>query len=81
MTVKDASRIVTAHRPNKTIIECLEFPTFYAFAMVDKGRENELFLGGYYTVDKADGTIDGFSPADDWGALSTAKPIDLAELL
>ena len=81
MTVKDASRIVMAHRPNKTIIECLEFPNFYAFAMVDKGRENEWFLGGYYTVDKVDGTIDGFSPVDDVDALFAAKPIDLAELL
>ena len=81
MTVKDASGIITAYRPDKTIIECLEFPDFYAFAMVDKGREGELYLGGYYTVGKADGAIDSFSPVDDVDALLAAKQIDLAELL
>lgn len=81
MIAKDASRIVSAHYPNKTVIECLEFPDFYAFAMVDKGREGELYLGGYYTVDKNNGAIGGFSPADDWDALDAAKKIELAELL
>ena len=81
MTAKDASRIVMALRPNKTIIECLEFPDFYAFAMVDKGREGEWYLGGYWTVGKADGAIGDLRPVDDWDALSVIRQIDLAELL
>ena len=81
MTVKDASVIVAADYPNKTIIECLDFPSFYAFAMVDKGLEGGLYLGGYYTVDKTSGTIGAFCPTDDLDALFAARKINLAELL
>ena len=81
MTVKDASNIIMAHRPDKVIIDCWEFQDFYAFALTENGRENEWYLGGYWTVGKADGAIGDLSPVDDWDALSVTRQIDIAELL
>ena len=55
----------------------MEFEDFYAFALKDKGSENELAGGGYDTVNKDTGEIGTFSPPQDFDAFFSAKHIDI----
>lgn len=77
MTIKDGTKIIVNKYPNMSIIECLDFPEFYAFAIVDKGKEDEGFGGGYITVNKTDGGISSFNPTMDLQLFMSAKPIDV----
>ena len=52
MTANEAARILKEKYNDKSIIECLDFVDFYAFAIADKGKEDDDFAGGYYTVNK-----------------------------
>ena len=80
MTVKEAAQVILREYPDKSIVGCLDFPAFFAFALVDKGREGELFGGGYDTVNKADGTLGSFSPTDDLELFRKAKKIKLSKV-
>ena len=79
VTAKEAYKIIKKKYPDKVVVECLEFNNFYAFALADKGTENEPFGGGYDTVDKNTGKIDVFSPMEDFEAFFTAKKIKIIE--
>lgn len=78
VTAKEAYEIIKRKHPDKVVVECLEFNNFYAFALADKGTENEPAGGGYDTVDKSTGKIDVFSPVEDFEAFFTAKEIKLS---
>lgn len=80
MTANEAARILTEKYNEKSIIECLDFADFYAFAIVDKGKEKEEFAGGYYTVNKKTSSISTFNPTDDLDAYLKAKIIDIDTL-
>ena len=80
MTVNEAARIIMTEYPDKAIVECLDFPAFFAFALVDKGREGELFGGGYDTVNKLDGTVGSFSPTDDLELFHRARKVKLRKV-
>ena len=79
MTVQEAYEIVKKRYPDLVAVECLDFPDFYAFALAEKGREHKAMCGGYITVIKESGKIDGFSPPQDFEAFFAAKsiPIDI----
>lgn len=76
MSVKDAMQIIEKEYPDMSIVECLEFPEFYGFALTEKGRENEPFGGGYVTVSKTNGDVSIFIPTDDLQLFMSAKPIE-----
>lgn len=80
MTAKNAYRIVRAEYPDMVAIECLELADTYAFALADKGREDELLAGGYTTVNKTTGKIGGLNPLYHADAISEAKEIPINTL-
>ena len=80
MTAKEASEKLLAKHPDKVILECLEFPKFYAFALIEKSQVGQMVGGGYRTVDKNSGAIGGFSPTSDLDAFFAAKKINLKEI-
>ena len=77
MTFDEALKIIKNEYKDKSIIECLEFDEFYAFAIVEPGQEEEDIGGGYTTVIKSDGKISTFNPIRDLKALAKAKRIEL----
>lgn len=77
MTAKEALEIIKGKYPDMSVIECLEFPDFYGFALTEKGEEDEPTGGGYITVSKEDGTISAFTPTMDLELFLSAKFIDL----
>lgn len=79
MTVQNAYEIVKRKYPDMVAIECLDFPDFYAFGLVEKGREPEEVGGGYVTINKDSGKIGGFTPTQDFEAFFAAKeiPVDI----
>ena len=81
MPIKDALQIIINKLPGMSVIECLEFPEFYAFALAEKGKEKEDFGGGYHTINKRDGSLSTFIPTMDFQLFQSAIPIDLKELL
>ena len=74
MTAKEAYEIIKKEHSGMMVIECLEFPDFYAFGLIEKGKEDESFGGGYYTVNKIGGELNAFSPTQDLEAFFAAKP-------
>ena len=80
MTANEAARILREKFNDKSIIECLDFADFYAFAIVDKGKEDDDFAGGYYTVNKRTSSISTFNPTDDLETYLSAKSIDINTL-
>lgn len=77
MLFKDALKTIKDAFPQIEIIECLEFPEFYAFALIDKGKEKEDVGGGYNTVSKRDGSLSTFAPTMDIHLFMSAKSVDL----
>ncbi len=77
LTVKQALAHIKKAYSGKVVVECLEFPSFYAFALRDEGRENDEFAGGYDTVYKTTGEIGVFLPTEDLDAYMNAKTIEL----
>lgn len=77
MTANDAYEVIKKANPKMSVVECLEFPEFYAFALVPKGKEGEPIGGGYDTVDKRTGELGAFNPIEDFGAFRAAKKICL----
>lgn len=77
MTVKEAMQIIKNKYPDMSVIECLDFPDFYAFGLTEKGAEDEEVGGGYYTVEKDNGKLGVFSPTQDFDAFLSAKSIDI----
>ena len=80
MTAKEAYEIIKKENPGMVTIECLEFLDFYAFALTEKGREDEQIGGGYFTVNKTSGEIGAFNPTEDFDAFFAAKSIDIDTL-
>ena len=80
MTAKKAAEILKSKYNNKSIVECLEFADFFAFALTDKGKEKELRGGGYNTVNKKTGIISTFNPIQNMSAYMAAKLIDINTL-
>lgn len=80
MTASEAANILRKKYNDKSIVECLDFNDFYAFAMVDKGKENDDIAGGYDTVNKKTGGISVFNPTDDLEAYLSAKTIDISTI-
>lgn len=81
MTAKEAHDIIKKQYPNMTSIECLEFADFFAFALVETGRENESIATAYNTVDKNTSALSVFNPIEDFDSYFAAKSIDLEELI
>ena len=80
MTAKKAYEIIKTKYPDLVVIECMEFPEFYAFALTEKGKEDELVSGGYNTVNKTTGEMGGINPIHNFEAFSTAKEIPISTL-
>lgn len=80
MTAKEANKILLAKYADKVVLECLEFPSFYAFSLVNKNQVGKTVGGGMYTVDKNTGALGRFSPTTDLDAFLAAKKINLAEI-
>lgn len=80
MTAQKAYEIIKKEQPEMVVIECLAFSDFYAFGLVEKGKENEISGGGYSTVNKNSGEIGEFSPPQDFEAFFAAKAIDVNTL-
>jgi hypothetical protein len=78
MTVQEAYANIKSNNPDKIVVECLEFDDFYAFALKDKGTENEDAGGGYDTINKATGNMGTFIPVQDFDAFFAAKQIDIS---
>ena len=78
MTAKEAYKIIKQAYAEMVVIECLEFPDFYAFGLTEKGKENESVVGGYFTVAKDSGKLGGFNPTSDFEAFFAAKSIDVS---
>lgn len=81
MTIQEAYNKIKNNNPDKVIVECLEFVDFYAFALTDKGSEDEPAGGGYVTINKTSGEIGAFSPVQDFDAFFAAKKIDLTAII
>lgn len=81
MKAKEAAEIIKRKNEDFVIIDCLEFDDFFAFALTEKGRENELFGGGYDTVSKKDGSTSTFNPVQDFDKFFAAKHIDINSLI
>lgn len=77
MTANDAYEIIKKKYPKFSVVSCLEFPGFYAFALVPKGKEGEPIGGGYHTIDKRSGKQGAFNPIEDFDAFRAAKRIHL----
>ena len=82
MTVQEAYEIVKIKYPDMVVIECLDFPVFYAFAFTEKGKEHEAMGGGYITINKDSGKIGSFSPPQDFEAFFAAQsiPVDILRM-
>ena len=80
MTAKEAAEILKSKYKDKSIVECLVFADFFAFAMTDKGKEAEDRAGGYDTVNKKTGIISTFNPIEDMSAYMSAVLIDINTL-
>ena len=80
MNVKEAIKRVKTKYPKKVILQCLEFPAFYGFALVDEDLKDEFVTGGYTTVNKHTGVFGAFNPPEDFDAFFAAQRIDLSEL-
>ena len=80
MTIQKAYETIKHNYPDKVVVECLEFADFFAFALTDKGVENESAGGGYDTINKTSGAIGTFSPVQDLEAFIAAKQIDVSTL-
>lgn len=80
MTVQKAYEIVKQINPRMVAVECLEFPDFYAFALVEKEFEKELSGGGYNTVNKITGEVGVFNPTQDFESFFEAKSINIDTL-
>ena len=72
--------IIKKENPGMVAVGCLEFADFYAFALTEKGRENEPIGGGYDTVNKVSGALGGFTPTQDFDAFFAAKEIPIGTL-
>lgn len=80
VTVKEAMQIIKNKYSDMSVIECLDFPDFFAFGLTEKGAESEDVGGGYFTVAKDSGKLGGFTPTQDFEAFLTAKQIDINTL-
>lgn len=80
MNIHEAAKLVRGKYKDKVINECLELSNFYAFSLVEKGRENELCGGGYHTVDKTTGELSVVNPIRNLKVFMEAKKIDIANL-
>lgn len=77
MTAKEAKTIVENKYPNQTVVECLDFSDFFAFALAEKGKENEDFGGGYITLNKETKKLGSFNPTEDLDSFVKAKSIEV----
>ncbi len=80
MTAKEAMQIVKSKYTDMSVIECFDFPDFYAFGMTEKRAEHGLVAGGCFTVSKTTGKLGTISPVLDYEAFLKAKPIDINTL-
>lgn len=80
MTAKEAMQIIKSKYTDMSVIECLDFPDFFAFGLTVKGAEGEDVGGGYFTVAKNSGKLGEFTPMQDFEAFLTAKQIDINTL-
>lgn len=80
MTIQKAYETIKHNYPDKVVVECLEFADFFAFALTDKGAENESAGGGYNIINKDSGEIGTFSPVQDLEAFFAAKRLDVRTL-
>ena len=78
ITAKEAAKIIKDKCFGKSIIECFELSDCYAFALVDIGDENEVFGGGYYTINKQNGKLACMTSVE--LAFSEVKRVDINEL-
>ena len=81
MLIEEALKIIKNNFPEMEIIECLEFPEFYAFAIIGKGAEHRDFGGGYNTVSKRDGSLSTFTPTADIQLFMSAKSVDFTNII
>ena len=82
MTVNEAYDIVKKKIPGTKAIECVEFEESYAFFLAPLDYDEKIHggIGGAFTtVNKDDGTIASFNPADDFDKLKKASKIDILE--
>lgn len=77
MTAKEAKIIIEKEYASQVVVECLDFTDFFAFALTDKGKENEDFGGGYITVNKRTKELGSFSPTEDLDLFMKAKSVDI----
>lgn len=78
--MREAYEKIKSDNPDKVVVECLEFADFYAFALADKGSEDETAGGGYDTINKTTGENGTFSPVQDFDAFFAAKTVDLTTI-
>ena len=76
MIAKEVYEIIKKEYPGLKVIECLEFPDFYAFGLTEQGKEDEAFGGGYHIINKTSGELNTFTPTQDFEAFFAAKIID-----
>jgi len=75
ITVKEAYKKVKPISNDYVLIGCQDFGEFWGF--VFSKAPDETFIGGYTTVYKNDGHIDGFSPPQDFDLFEKRKPVPL----
>lgn len=80
MSVQEAYNIIKKST-QKVVVSCIETDEFFGFAMIEEENKNESFGGGYLTVNKSNGEIGAFTPAQDIQLYIRAKQIDIAVLV
>lgn len=80
MTAKEAMQKIKSKYTGMSVIGCFELPDSFVFALTEKGKEDEVFGGGYYTIEKGNGKFGGISSLELSEIFSSAKPIDINTL-